>query len=219
MSSTTYPGQRTPAIVEAELRKSANLPRSGAAAVAAVPSETGIWVAICAISMSFAALTSALVVREGSAADWQRFAVPPVLYLNSAVLLASSFTLERARKLIAASAADTARVPLKQGLAWLYTTLVLGLLFVSGQIFVWKQLAARGLFLASNPTSSFFYVLTALHGLHVLGGIAGLLYAAYRTTQLAASTRKNTALAAASVYWHFMDILWLYLLFIIAIRM
>jgi cytochrome c oxidase subunit 3 len=97
-------------------------------------------------------------------------------------------------------------------------TLALGLIFLIGQVLAWRILAAQGLFLATNPSSSFFYVLTALHGLHVLGGIAGLFYASARVSR-AASAAKSRALNAAAVYWHFMDILWVYLLFIIAVRM
>ncbi|MGB9403152.1 MAG: cytochrome c oxidase subunit 3, partial [Candidatus Acidiferrales bacterium] len=101
---------------------------------------------------------------------------------------------------------------------WLYVTLALGLIFVFGQYLAWRDIAAQGMFLATSPSSSFFYLLTALHGLHVLGGVAGLIYAAHRLSRNVASAKTN-ALAAAAVYWHFMDILWVYLLLIIAIRM
>ncbi|MFZ0880889.1 MAG: cytochrome c oxidase subunit 3 [Candidatus Acidiferrales bacterium] len=184
------------------------------------PSQTGIWVAICAISMSFAALTSAIVVRQGSAADWQRFVLPHVLYFNTAILLASSFTVELARKRMAAAVQDSesAKRLHANAVYWLYVTLALGLIFVFGQYLAWRDIAAQGMFLATSPSSSFFYLLTALHGLHVLGGVAGLIYAAHRLSRNVASAKTN-ALAAAAVYWHFMDILWVYLLLIIAIRM
>ncbi|MFZ0637345.1 MAG: cytochrome c oxidase subunit 3 [Candidatus Acidiferrales bacterium] len=170
--------------------------------------------------MSFAALTSAVVVRQGSATDWQRFALPHILYFNTAILLASSFTLERSRKRIAAAALDAASAKRRHAnaLYWLYVTLTLGLIFVFGQYLAWRALAAQGLFLATSPSSSFFYLLTAFHGLHVLGGIAGLIYAGRRLSHNMALAKTN-ALAAAAVYWHFMDILWVYLLLIIAIRM
>ncbi len=185
------------------------------------PSQTGIWVAICAIAMTFAALTSALVVRQGASLDWQAFVLPRILYLNTAILLASSFTLEISRKRLdsAGVAAGYAAKSLYGATRyWLYLTLALGLIFLLGQVLAWRILAGQGLFLATNPSSSFFYVLTALHGLHVLGGIAGLLYAGVRVSRAAAAA-KSRALSAAAVYWHFMDILWVYLLFIIAVRM
>jgi cytochrome c oxidase subunit III len=185
------------------------------------PSQTGIWVAICAIAMTFAALTSALVVRQGASLDWQAFVLPRILYLNTAILLASSFTLEISRKRLdsaGVAAGDAANSFYDATRYWLYVTLALGLIFLLGQVLAWRILAGQGLFLATNPSSSFFYVLTALHGLHVLGGIAGLLYAGVRVSRAAAAA-KSRALSAAAVYWHFMDILWVYLLFIIAVRM
>src|SRR5246500_303907 len=74
------------------------------AATKGIPSQTGVWVAVSAIAMSFAALTSALVVRQGSGGDWQRFAIPRILYLDTLILIASSYTLELARKRFAAAA-------------------------------------------------------------------------------------------------------------------
>src|SRR5438132_650365 len=175
------------------------------------PAETGAWVAIATISMSFAALTSAMVVRASAAPDWQHFRLPPILYLNTLVLLASSFTLASARRRITpASAVD--------GLPRLYVTLGLGLLFVTGQVLAWRQLAAQGLFLATSPSSAFFYVFTALHGLHVLGGLAGLLYVLRRFGTAGRGPAPVAALGAAALYWHFMDVLWLSLLVVLAFR-
>jgi cytochrome c oxidase subunit 3 len=173
------------------------------------PAETGVWVAIATISMSFAALTSAMVVRASAAPDWQHFRLPPILYVNTLVLLASSFTLASARRRITA-------LPTLDGLSRLYGTLGLGLLFVTGQVVAWRQLGAQGLFLATSPSSAFFYLFTALHGLHVLGGLAGLLYVLRRLRRL--GPVPATALGAAALYWHFMDVLWLYLLVILTIR-
>jgi cytochrome c oxidase subunit 3 len=184
--------------------------------------------------MSFAALTSALVVRQGSGADWQRFALPRILYLDTAILIASSYTLELARKRFTAcvtafraarstqpAATEPASVEAAalraSGLYWLNITLTLGLFFVAGQVLAWQRLASQGLFLATSPSSSFFYVLTALHGLHLLGGVLGLIYAGYRLRHNARNAL--TSLGTAAVYWHFVDLLWVYLLMVIAIRM
>jgi cytochrome c oxidase subunit 3 len=156
--------------------------------------------------MSFAAYTSALIVRQGASPDWQHFRLPPILYLNTLLLLASSGTLERGRR--------TATAP--QGPAWLLLTLVLGLLFVAGQVFAWRDLAAQGLFLNTNPSSSFFYVFTALHALHLLGGVTALGYVLARL-YASASWPALSVLDATSLYWHFMDVLWLYLLAVLAL--
>jgi cytochrome c oxidase subunit 3 len=87
--------------------------------------------------------------------------------------------------------------------------LFLGLLFVAGQYAAWSQLRTEGLYLATNPSSSFFYVLTATHALHVLGGLGGLVYV---IRKLSKSALRRSQLDAAARYWHFMDVLWLYLL-------
>jgi cytochrome c oxidase subunit 3 len=163
--------------------------------------QTGVWIAIATISMSFAALTSALVVRQSSAPDWQHFQLPPLLYVNTLVLLVSSVTLESSRR--------------RQAVATLQITLVLGLLFIAGQVLAWRQLGAQGLFLATGPSSAFFYVFTVLHALHVLGGMGGLVYVQRR---LAAGSLSVATFKAAALYWHFMAVLWLYLLTLLTIR-
>ena len=201
-------------------------PRPALPAIAAtkgIPSQTGVWVAVSAIAMSFAALTSALVVRQGSGTDWQRFGLPRILYLDTLVLIASSYTLELARKRFAACTSLTsddgaqARALRSDGLYWLNITLTLGLFFVAGQVLAWQRLASQGLFLATSPSSSFFYLLTAMHGLHLLGGVLGLVYVGYRLRRNARNAQ--TSLGTAAVYWHFVDLLWVYLLMVIAIRM
>src|SRR5207247_10187696 len=160
-------------------------------------------------SIWFAARTSAMVVRASGPPHWQHFRLPPILYVNPLVLIASSLTLASARRRITpASALD--------GLPRLYVTLGLGLLFVTGQVVAWRQLATQGLFLATSPSSAFFYVFTALHGLHVLGGLAGLLYVLRRLRRV--GPVPMTALGAATLYWHFMDVLWLYLVVILIFR-
>src|SRR4029077_6993874 len=143
------------------------------------PSRTGIWIGLAAITMSFAAFTSALVVRESTANDWRHLRIPSIVFVNTLVLLASSAALEVARRRVAAyvRGKDGSRF---QPLFWLWATLLLGLVFVAGQYAAWLQLRAQGLYLATNPNSSFFYVLTAMHALHVLGGLAGLARVIYK---------------------------------------
>jgi cytochrome c oxidase subunit 3 len=189
-------------------------------------SETGMWVVVAAISMSFAAFTSSMIVRQGSSADWLHFQLPRVLYVNTLILLASSVTLELTRRRVIAipatlrhSSAD-ARSLLSNGIYWLYVTGALGLIFILGQFLAWRNLAAQGLYLATNPSSSFFYVFTALHGAHLLGGIAGLAYVLRKLTGSKADSAMHVrSFGAFSIYWHFMDILWVYLLLLLAMRM
>jgi cytochrome c oxidase subunit 3 len=175
------------------------------------PASTGIWVAIFAIGMSFAALTSALVVRKGGAPDWRHFTLPSILYFNTLVLIASSVTLEISRRRVASFMGGLQSRPSNPS-RWLYITLGLGLVFVAGQYAAWRQLSAQGLFLATNPSSSFFYVLTAAHAMHVLGGLGGLLRVIRKLGNF--SLRRST-LDATSRYWHFMDVLWIYLMLLL----
>jgi cytochrome c oxidase subunit 3 len=171
-------------------------------------STSGIWVGLFAITMSFAAFTSALFVREGTA-DWSHLALPSILYLNTLVLLASSFTLESARRALYGNAIGQDST--NRATAWVLLTLFFGLAFCAGQFRAWQELRAEGIYLATNPNSSFFYLLTFLHALHVLVGVlmlaylAGRLVGSHRT--LRRSLFQNTA-----IYWHFMAVLWVYLL-------
>lgn len=188
------------------------LPPAESVATTARPSgptraQTGVLIGIATITMSFAALTSALVVRQAASPDWLHFRLPTILYLNTLVLLISSGTLEASRRRIARGAA----------MAGIALTLALGLLFVLGQIIAWRDLGAQGLFLATSPSSSFFYVLTALHALHLVGGVAGLSYVLYRVSRISGPAA-GSLIGAAALYWHFMAALWVCLLLILALR-
>jgi cytochrome c oxidase subunit III len=197
-------------------------PKRGSAQAALVygaqerASSSGIWVGVFAITMSFAAFTSALFVREGTG-DWSHLALPPILYFNTALLLASSFALERARKYFMVGMGGNLEGNRKAS-SWVLVTLLLGLGFCVGQFRAWQDLRAEGIYLATNPNSSFFYLLTFLHALHVLVGILVLVYLAGRLlashTTFRRSLFRNTA-----VYWHFMAVLWVYLLLLCRMKL
>lgn len=178
------------------------------------PTSTAIWVVLFAITMMFAAFTSALIVRKGSL-DWRGFNLPSILYLNTLILIASSVTLEVARRRIGTFMVGL-RTEREDPARWLYVTLFLGLLFVAGQYVAWMQLRARGLYLATNPSSSFFYLLTVVHALHVLGGLGGLIYIIHKLNK---SVLRRNQLVATARYWHFMGILWVYLLFVLWMKL
>ena len=166
----------------------------------------GAWVAIGSILMLFVALTSAYIVRSASATDWQPVATPKVLWLSTALILISSLTLEISRRsLKQKSDAGYGR--------WLLITTILGVGFLASQLIAWRQLVRQGVYLASNPYSSFFYLFTAAHGLHLAGGLCALSYLLarknkYRQT-LDGELRRIGAADAVTIYWHFMDALWL----------
>lgn len=156
----------------------------------------GLWFFLANVTMLFAGFTSAILVRRAMP-DWQPLPLPPLLWVNTTVLFASSLTLERARTMARQNLLPQTRV-------WVLGTAVLGALFLSGQIGAWEQLRALGVFLPSNPHSSFFYILTGVHGAHLFGGLAALAYLVARPV------RKGT-LNLCATYWHFLDGLWLYL--------
>jgi cytochrome c oxidase subunit 3 len=184
--------------------------------------RTGVWVGIGAVVMSFAAYTSAMVVRQGSTPEWHHITLPPILYLNSLVLVASSVTLELARQRIGGPF-DRLGQPMatlaarnREWQFWYRITLALSALFLAGQFLAWRRLAAQGVYLASGPSGSFFYVLTVVHALHLLGGIVALL-SAWRCLRADDGPRPVNILAATALYWHFMAVLWIYLLVILAL--
>jgi len=106
---------------------------------------------------------------------------------------------------------------------WLNATLLLGLVFVAGQYVAWLQLRAQGLYLPTNPNSSFFYLLTGVHAVHVLGGLGGLTRVIVKFRSAASSTLvlplRRSTVDATSYYWHFMGALWVYLLFVLWLKL
>jgi cytochrome c oxidase subunit III len=185
-------------------------------------SETGVWIGMFAIVMSFAAFTSAMIVRQGASPDWRHFELPRLLYLNTLTLIASSLTLVRARAHLTSVAKPLPTIAagarkFSEGMNWLYVTFGLGTVFLVGQVLVWRLLVAQGLFLSTNPSSSFFYVFTAMHALHLMGGILALAYM-IRKLARTCGISQTTGLSAVCLYWHFMDGLWLYLLVLLIVR-
>lgn len=167
---------------------------------------TAISLGLVAIVMFFMALTSAYIVRKGLGGDWQPVRLPSLLWINTAVLLASSVTIEVARR--------RASGRLKSFRRWWALTTLLGVAFLAGQVIAWRQLVHAGFYLKSNPANSFFYMLTASHGVHLAGGIIALLYVAFRVWERAKISR-DAAAELASIYWHFMDGLWVFLLILL----
>lgn len=168
---------------------------------------TGISLGLVAIVMFFMALTSAYIVRKGFGGDWQPLRLPSFLWVNTAVLLASSLTIEIARRRASAKLSSSFRL-------WWTLTTALGVAFLAGQVIAWRQLVHAGFYLKSNPANSFFYMLTAAHGAHLAGGILALLYVRFRAWERARITRVAAA-ELASIYWHFMDGLWVFLLLLL----
>ncbi len=178
----------------------------GTSPKAGVPVDTcqlAIWAFLATVSMLFAAFASAyLVRREGL--DWLRVRLPDVLWVNTILLLASSATIEAAR---AAHRQGRSR-SVKH---WLAASTALGVAFLAGQLVAWSQLTAQGVYLPSNPYSSFFYMLTAVHGVHLLGGILALSYLLWRVSSARRSLIEASVIGSCAIYWHFVDGLWVFL--------
>ncbi len=171
--------------------------------------QLGMWAFLATVAMLFAGFTSAILVRR-EATDWDSVPLPGLLWINTALLLGSSLTLEGARLL-------ARRERWQAFKSWLSFTLLLGLTFVIGQVGAWQQLAAQGVFLPSNPYASFFYILTGLHGLHLIGGILALGYLLARALQSDLTTGFTKALKVCTTYWHFVGGLWLYLFLLLLV--
>jgi cytochrome c oxidase subunit 3 len=167
-----------------------------------------MWVAMASILMMFTALSSAYIVRAASSNDWVPLRMPRILLLSTALIIISSGTIEAARRKLK-DITNNAYKP------WLLLTVVLGLGFVGSQLLAWRQLVRQGVYVASSPHSSFFYLLTAAHGVHLLGGLIALAYLTLRRRapqdDALAVTKGQAKADAVALYWHFMDFLWLYL--------
>ena len=169
----------------------------------------GILVFLASIAMLFTSLSSAYIVRSGLIYDWFPIAVPRVMFGSTALILLSSVSIEIARR------------KLKQSLAGSYSkylllTGLLGLGFLASQLIAWRQLVQQGIYISSHPHSSFFYLLTGAHAVHVAGGLLALGFLCLRSRrpqfhQAGLAPKRQAVADAVSIYWHFMDALWIYL--------
>ena len=189
----------------------------------------GLLIGLAAIIMLFVGLTSAYVVRrglpslnEGSTTyvrDWIPVDLPTgLLLVNTLLLVLSSVTAELARRQVArqAALAPVQSIPgvslgTERVFPWLAITVILGLGFLVGQWMAWQVLADRGFYLASNPSSSFVYLLTAAHAVHLVGGIIALSYAGINSLLKRPVEARRIVIDIAVWYWHFMAFLWLYI--------
>jgi cytochrome c oxidase subunit 3 len=169
--------------------------------------KLGLWLAMGTITMLFAAFTSAYIVRS-AAQDWVPLEVPGILWLNTAILLLSSVTMELARRGFHRWQPITFR-------KWLLVTAVLGSAFLFGQLAAWQQLSRQGIYLVSHPHSSFFYVLTAIHGVHLLAGVLVLFYVLSLALRYRLTPGESSSPSIAATYWHFVDGLWVYLMVVL----
>lgn len=175
--------------------------------------QVGLYVYMCVAAGLFALITAAYIARMGShglmdhtaGTDWRPMPEPPLLWINTAILVASSLAWEKARRAALKSAGETARRMTLVGAA-------LGLVFLVGQLLLWQQYRAAGYYLAVNPSISFFYLLTAVHGLHLAGGLVACARAVGQSFSGADEARALRNIGLCAVYWHFLLLVWVLLL-------
>jgi len=166
----------------------------------------GMYLAMAGIVMLFAALTSAYIVRR-SAGNWLEFTLPAIFYWNTLVILTSSVTLHLSWTSFKRGLQGPYRI-------FLILTFILGITFVVMQYLGWQQMTADGLYLQVNPSASFIYVISGVHAAHIIGGVGALIVAMAHAIKLkfkVTSIRKHR-FELVVIYWHFVDLLWLYLL-------
>lgn len=170
------------------------------------PQKFAMWLFITSIVMLFAAFTSAYIVRQAEG-NWLYFELPNLFWTNSAVLIISSATMHWA---VLSARKDNISM-LKIAIS---ITTVLGLTFLVMQVLAWQELVVNGVFFAgseSNPSGSFLYVITGMHGVHIVSGVIFLLIALYSSFTYKIHSKNMTRLEMCATFWHFLDILWLYL--------
>ena len=169
--------------------------------------QIATWLLMTGIARLFAGLTSAYVVLRG-VPTWEKIPLPPQVWLNTLILVASSFTLELARRSIKADRIGALKL-------WLGGTAILGVAFVSGQILLWRELTASGILLNSTLHTSFFYVLSGIHAVHILGGLIALATVSVKAWSGRLSSISFEPLRLCATYWHFMGGVWLYLILLL----
>jgi cytochrome c oxidase subunit 3 len=175
------------------------------------PTMFTLWVGIASIVMMFAGLTSAYIVKRNQA-NWVTFDLPLVFWYSTVIILISSVTLHLSQK--AFKQRDMSRYRLL-----VVVSMVLGLLFIAMQGIGFNQLWVKGITLTKNVSFSFLYVIVGLHSLHVLGGVVALVVLFANAFSAKIRSYNIVPLEVISTYWHFVDLLWIYLLvFLLMIR-
>ena len=167
------------------------------------PKKFALWLFIASATMIFAALTSAYIVRQ-SDGNWLVFDLPGSFWITSAIILISSGTMHWAY--LAAKRDDLEATKIAISI-----TTVLGLAFLVGQFIAWGDLVKRNVYFVGNPSGSFVYVISGLHGLHIISGVIFLLVVLTATFRYRVHSKNLAQMEMCATYWHFLDALWLYL--------
>jgi cytochrome c oxidase subunit 3 len=167
------------------------------------PKKFAMWLFLGSVLMLFAAFTSAYIVRQAEG-NWLYFELPQLFYATTVVILLSSVTMQWAYFAVKKDNAETAKIMIA-------LTTVLGFAFLIGQILGWKDLVQNSIYFVGNPSGSFLYVLTGLHGLHVVSAIVYLVIILVSIFRSKVHSRNMAPVEMCATYWHFLGGLWLYL--------
>jgi len=175
----------------------------------------GMGIFLGTVTMLFGAFSSAYIVRGATSQDWLAIQLPSFLWLNTLVIVISSVTLELARR------AGRSNEWRRSGI-WLGATLVLAMLFFGGQIAAWEWLWSLDIGVPTTPHASFFFILTGLHGVHLVAGlivlgIAGIRLLGVTDEDPASARRAFLPLSVGAMLWHFLAALWVYLIIMLTL--
>ncbi len=174
------------------------------------PHRFMLWLAIAGMIMLFAALTSAYIVRQ-AAGDWRNINLPVIFWINTIIILLSSATIHWAYNSYKKNNGDTYRTAIT-------LTTILGAAFLVGQYIGWVQLSNNGVYIDGNPAGSFIYVISMVHGMHILVGVIALLVSTIRAYTKPFDPGRLIRVELITTYWHFVDFLWIYLFIFFQIK-
>jgi cytochrome c oxidase subunit 3 len=167
------------------------------------PRKFALWLFIVSVCMIFASLTSAYIVRQAEG-NWFVFQLPQLFTTTTIVIMLSSITMHWA---FTAAKKDN----FEQVKTALWITAILGLAFLVGQFLAWGKLVEQNVHFVGNPSGSFVYVLSGLHGLHIISGVVVLVVALMAAHRGQIHSKNMNLMELCATYWHFLDVLWLYL--------
>jgi cytochrome c oxidase subunit 3 len=167
------------------------------------PKKFALWLFIVTVIMIFAALTSAYIVRQAEG-NWLVFDLPDLFLVTTGIILASSGTMHWAYLSVKRDNLESAKVAIA-------ITTILGVSFLVGQYMAWGELVKNNIYLVGNPSGSFVYVISGLHGLHIIGGVVFLIVVLVSVFQIKIHSKNLLRIEMCATYWHFLGGLWLYL--------
>ena len=167
------------------------------------PKKFALWLFIVTVIMIFAALTSAYIVRQADG-NWVIFELPNLFLVTTGIILLSSATMHWAYLSVKKDNVESAKLAIG-------VTTILGLSFLVGQYMAWQQLVKNSIYLVGNPSGSFVYIISGLHGLHIIGGLVFLIIVFVSIFQAKIHSKNTLRIEMCATYWHFLGGLWLYL--------